>query len=203
MKLQSIRAKFLLTVAGLAFIFLMGMGAERIITRAERAGSSDSIFPEASAQALAAGEDIPTIVERAVPAVVYISTKSEQDMSQSGNPFYQDPRYRRFFGIPDKQVQQRLGSGVIVTGDGYILTNNHLVEGANDIKVYLPPPDSRKFAAKLVGTDKTTDIAVLKVDAKDLPVHQVRAFLRAEARADGARDRISRSRSGKPSRWGS
>ncbi len=170
MKLQSVRAKFLLTVAGLAFIFLMGMGAERIITRAERSGTSDSIFPEASAQALAAGEDIPTIVERAVPAVVYISTKSEQDMSQSGNPFYQDPRYRRFFGIPDKQVQQRLGSGVIVTGDGYILTNNHLVEGANDIKVYLPPPDSRKFAAKLVGTDKTTDIAVLKVDAEDLPV---------------------------------
>jgi serine protease Do len=170
MKLQSVRAKFLFTVAGLAFIFLMGMGAERFITRAERSGSSDSIFPEASAQSLAAGEDIPTIVERAVPAVVYISTKSEQDMSQSGNPFYRDPRYRRYFGIPDKQVQQKLGSGVIVTEDGYILTNNHLVGGANAVEVHLPPPDNRKFAATIVGTDSLTDIAVLKVEAKDLPV---------------------------------
>ena len=170
MKFRSARARFLLTIAGLAFIFLMGMGAERIITRAERSGASDSIFPEASAQSLAAGEDIPTIVEQAVPAVVYISTKSEQDMSQSGNPYFRDPRYRRYFGIPDKQVQERLGSGVIVTGDGYILTNNHLVEGASDVKVYLPPPDNRKFTAKIVGTDKTTDIAVLKVEAKDLPV---------------------------------
>jgi len=170
MKLQSVRARFLLTVAGLAFIFLMGMGAERIITRAERSGSSDSIFPEASAQSLAAGEDIPTVVERAVPAVVYISTKSEQDMSQSGNPFYRDPRYRRYFGIPDKQVQQKLGSGVIVTEDGYILTNNHLVGGANDVEVYLPPPDGRKLHAKIVGTDSVTDIAVLKVEGKNLPV---------------------------------
>ena len=70
MTLRSARAKFLLTIAALAFIFLMGMGAERIITRAERSGSSDSIFPEANAQAVTAGEDIPTIVERAVPAVV-------------------------------------------------------------------------------------------------------------------------------------
>jgi serine protease Do len=169
MKARSIRAKFLLTIAGLAFIFLMGMGAERIITRAERSGASDSIFPEASAQALAADEDITTIVERAVPAVVYISTKAEQDMSRSGNPFFQDPRYRRYFGIPDKQVQQRLGSGVIVTEDGYILTNNHLVEAANKVEVILPPPDGRKLSAKVVGTDKTTDIAVLKVEAKNLP----------------------------------
>ena len=170
MKHRSARAKFLFAVAGLAFIFLMGMGAERIITRAERSDGSDSIFPEASAQSVAADEDIPTIVERAVPAVVYISTKSEQDMNLSGNPFFQDPRYRRYFGIPDKQVQQRLGSGVIVTEDGYILTNNHLVEQAKDVEVILPPPDGRKLPAKVVGTDRTTDIAVLKIEGKDLPV---------------------------------
>jgi len=170
MTLRSARAKFLLTIAALAFIFLMGMGAERIITRAERSGSSDSIFPEANAQALTAGEDIPTIVERAVPAVVNISSKRVTNVSQSGNPMLQDPFFRRFFGIPEEQVQNFLGSGVIVTEDGYILTNNHLVEQAQDVEVYLPPPDGRKLQAKIVGTDKTTDVAVLKVEAKDLPI---------------------------------
>ena len=170
MTLRSARAKFLLTIAALAFIFLMGMGAERIITRAERSGSSDSIFPEANAQALTAGEDIPTIVERAVPAVVNISSKRVTNVSQSGNPMLQDPFFRRFFGIPEEQVQNFLGSGVIVTEDGYILTNNHLVEQAQDVEVYLPPPDGRKLQAKVVGTDKTTDVAVLKVEAKNLPI---------------------------------
>jgi serine protease Do len=170
MKVRSARAKFLFAVAGLAVIFLMGMGAERIITRAERSGTSDSLFPEASAQSLTAGEDIPTIVERAVPAVVNISSKRVTDNRQSANPMYQDPFFRRFFGIPDEQVQNFLGSGVIVTEDGYILTNNHLVEQAQDVEVYLPPPDGRKLQAKVVGTDKTTDVAVLKVDAKGLPI---------------------------------
>ncbi len=170
MELRSARAKFVLTIAGLAFIFLMGMGAERIITRAERSGASDSIFPEAYAQAQPGDGDIPTVVEKAVPAVIYVWTKTEQDMSTSDNPFYRDPRYRQFFGIPDKQVQERLGSGVIVTADGYILTNNHLVEGATNVKIYMAPPDNRKFAAKVIGTDKLTDIAVLKIEAKDLPV---------------------------------
>jgi len=170
MKLRSGRSKFLFAITGLAFIFLLGMGAERIITRAERPASSDSIFPQAAAETQVPGEDIPTIVEKAVPAVVYISTKSVADWNRSGNPLYQDPRFRRFFGIPDRQVQQRLGSGVIVTEDGYILTNNHLVGGAKDVEVYLPPPDNRKLPAKIVGTDSTTDVAVLKVEAKNLPI---------------------------------
>jgi serine protease Do len=168
MKLRSARAKFVVAVAGLAFIFLMGMGVERVITRADRYGSSDGIFPEAYAQPGPADEDIPTVVEHAVPAVVNISLKKVTDMSQV-NPLFQDPNFRRFFGIPREQVSKALGSGVIVTSDGYILTNNHLVSQGKDIEVYLPPPDNRKFAAKIVGTDERTDIAVLKVDAKDLP----------------------------------
>jgi serine protease Do len=170
MKLRSTRGKFLFAVAGLAFIFLMGMGAERIITRAERSGESDSIFPQASAQSLSGNEDIPTVVERAVPAVVNISLKKVTDVTQ-GNPMLQDPNFRRFFGIPREQVQRALGSGVIVSGDGYILTNNHLVSDAKGlIDVYLPPPDNRKLTAEIIGVDPRTDIAVLKVDAKDLPV---------------------------------
>ncbi|MCX5752135.1 MAG: Do family serine endopeptidase [Candidatus Krumholzibacteria bacterium] len=110
------------------------------------------------------------MVEQAVPAVVNISSKRVTDMSRSDNPMLQDPFFRRFFGVPREQVQNFLGSGVIVTEDGYILTNNHLVEQAQDVEVYLPPPDNRKLAAKVVGTDKTTDIAVLKIEAKDLPI---------------------------------
>ncbi len=173
MKLQSVRAKFLLTVAGLAFIFLMGMGAERIITRAERSGTSDSIFPEASAQALTAGDDIASVVEQAVPAVVNISLKKVTDVTR-GNPMWQDPMIRRFFGVPREQVQRALGSGVIVSDDGYILTNNHLVADAKGlIDVYLPPPDNRKLTAEIIGVDSRTDIAVLKVNAKGLPVLKI------------------------------
>lgn len=82
-----------------------------------------------------------------------------------------DPFFRRFFGdIPDQEresKQEGLGSGVIVTADGYILTNNHVVEGADELKVTLA--DDRDFIAKVIGSDPKTDIAVLKIEAKDLP----------------------------------
>jgi serine protease Do len=170
MKFREGSSKFLFIISGLAFIFLLGMGAERILTRAERPAVSDSIFPQALAETQALADDIPTIVEQATPAVVNISSKRVTDLSQSGNPLMQDPFFRRWFNIPREQVQNFLGSGVIVTEDGYILTNNHMVEGAKDVEVFLPPPDGRKLPAKVVGTDKTTDIAVLKVEAKNLPI---------------------------------
>ena len=68
----------------------------------------------------------------------------------------------------NRGVKAALGSGVIVTDDGYILTNNHVVEKADTVKVSLP--DRREFTAKVVGTDPHTDIAVLKIDARNLPV---------------------------------
>jgi Do/DeqQ family serine protease len=169
MRPRSGHSRFLFIIVGLAFIFLLGMGAERIISHAERPSVSDSIFPQADAQTQAPGTDIPSIVEKAVSAVVNISSKRVTDMSQSDNPMLQDPFFRRFFGIPNEQVQSFLGSGVIVAEDGYILTNNHLVEQAKEVQVFLPPPDGRKLPAKVVGTDKTTDVAVLKIEAKNLP----------------------------------
>src|ERR1700674_2142832 len=116
------------------------------------------------------------IVEKDLPAVVNIS--SSRVVRNSGNdlsPFMMDPFFRQFFGddfgrrnrAPSKQVEKSLGSGVIVKTDGYVLTNNHVIDGASEITVTFS--DKRTLKAKLVGTDSKTDIAVLKVDAKDLP----------------------------------
>jgi serine protease Do len=89
-------------------------------------------------------------------------------------PFFNDPFFQQFFGNqfgrqmqPRPEREQSLGSGVIVTSDGTILTNNHVIDGASDIKVQLS--DRREFNAKLVGMDPRTDIAVLKIDATGLP----------------------------------
>ena len=83
-----------------------------------------------------------------------------------------NPLFRQFFGdIPDQEresKQEGLGSGVIVSSDGYILTNNHVVEGADELKVLLT--DDREFIAKVIGADPKTDVAVIKIDAKALPM---------------------------------
>ena len=92
-----------------------------------------------------------------------------------GQPFLNDPFFRKFFGDqfgnqnqqPRTQRESSLGSGVIISSDGYILTNNHVVEGATDIKVTLN--DRRQLEAKVIGTDPKTDVAVLKIEATELP----------------------------------
>jgi serine protease Do len=117
------------------------------------------------------------IIKKVSPSVVNIySTKIVKE-----RPFmtpFDDPFFRRFFGFdfdddprgrgrPQTRQEQSLGSGVIVSEDGYILTNNHVVEGADEIKVVLA--DGRKeFEARIVGTDPQTEVAVLKVDGKNL-----------------------------------
>ena len=82
-----------------------------------------------------------------------------------------NPLFRQFFGdIPDQERESRqegLGSGVIVTADGYVLTNNHVVEGADELKVTLA--DDRDFIAKVIGRDPKTDVALLKIDGTGLP----------------------------------
>ena len=107
--------------------------------------------------------DVLEPVQRAVVSVY--STKIIKERIAI-NPFF-----RQFFGnIPDQERESRqegLGSGVIVSADGYILTNNHVVEGADELKVTLA--DDRDFMAKVVGTDPKTDVAVLKIEAKGLP----------------------------------
>ncbi|MCC6193836.1 MAG: trypsin-like peptidase domain-containing protein [Burkholderiales bacterium] len=104
---------------------------------------------------------------KAMPAVVNIYTSKEV---RSRNPLADDPMFRRFFPDHDRGAAQRqtsLGSGVIVASEGYVITNHHVIQGADDIQVVLA--DGRRVAARVRGTDPESDLAVLKTDVEDLP----------------------------------
>lgn len=107
-------------------------------------------------------------VQVAAPAVVNIYTT--QKIQRQTHPLMQDPFFRRFFGdgLPDERMESSLGSGVIVSPEGYVLTNNHVVTDADEIRVALK--DGREVTAKVVGTDPGTDLAVLKITLDKLPV---------------------------------
>ncbi|HVW72338.1 MAG TPA: Do family serine endopeptidase [Rhizomicrobium sp.] len=110
------------------------------------------------------------VVRRVAPAVVNVYSKSI--VQAQTNPFFSDPLFSQLFGTPEmrQRVQQSLGSGVIVRGDGLIVTNNHVVEGGSEITVALS--DKREFKAKVLLADPRTDLAVLKIDThgENLPV---------------------------------
>ena len=112
------------------------------------------------------------VVSRVSPAVITIHSEMRVREAQQ-YPFMDDPMFRQFFGdrAPQQVPEQRrsgLGSGVIISTDGYILTNHHVVDGAEQIKVDLN--DNRTLDAKVVGSDPPSDLAVLKIDASNLPV---------------------------------
>ncbi len=109
------------------------------------------------------------IAEAVTPAVV--SIQSTQVIKVQQSPFSNDPFFRQFFGnafpdVPREQRERALGSGVIVSPDGYIVTNNHVVKNASEIQISLS--DKRTFRGKVVGTDPQTDVAVVKIDAHNL-----------------------------------
>ncbi|MDT7043298.1 DegQ family serine endoprotease [Candidatus Nitronereus thalassa] len=128
-----------------------------------------------------ANETFIRVSKAAMASVVNISStrKKEETSQRSPSPFFDDPLFRRFFGEEfehrfrqqePRRQEQGLGSGVIVSQDGYIITNNHVVEQADELMVLLG--DKRKFPAKLIGTDPKTDLAVIKIAEKGLPTLQ-------------------------------
>jgi len=124
--------------------------------------------PAAEGAASGAVTSYSAAAKRATPAVVSITASK----APARNPHADDPWFRFFFGEQgqgrQQQPQMGLGSGVIVSPEGYLLTNNHVIEGADDIEVQLP--DRRQVRATVVGTDPETDVAVLKIDLDKLPV---------------------------------
>lgn len=158
------------TTIGLAVLFvvstlrpdLLAWGSGRpgvdVVTTREAA-------PASSSQRLTSFSDA---VSKATPAVVNIFTS--KDVKVQRHPFMEDPVFRYFFGNQfDAQTRRSssLGSGVIVSDKGYVLTNHHVIEAADEIEVALS--DSRRSKARVVGTDPETDLAVLKIDLKNVP----------------------------------
>ena len=154
------------TVLLAAFFVVSTLKPEWVSRRATLLGGVVSVV-EAPAGALnnIAPGSLSAAAKKASPAVVSINTSK----AAQRNPRSNDPWFKFFFGDQGgDQPQVGLGSGVIVSADGYILTNNHVVEGADEIEVTLN--DSRHAHGKVIGTDPDTDLAVLKIELDKLPV---------------------------------
>jgi Do/DeqQ family serine protease len=139
------------------------------------AAAADTPAAPATVPAAGAQSSYADVLTRVTPAVVTVRAARRAREAQQF-PFMDDPAFREYFGerfrqqVPrsEERVQRGLGSGVIVSADGYILTNHHVVDGAEEIRVELN--DGRTLQAKVVGSDAPSDLAVLKVEAAGLPV---------------------------------
>src|ERR1700741_3034147 len=158
-----------IVIEGVLVVFAFGVAGHPLL-------DGSKIVPVYVAHAQTKGVDpsaeygFATVFKPALPAVVSIASSRVVKVPQM--PFFNDPFFQQFFGGqfprgPQEQREQGLGSGVIISPDGYILTNNHVIDKATDIKVMLA--DKREFPGKVIGTDPKTDIAVVKIDATGLP----------------------------------
>lgn len=165
-------AQTVTVVLALYFVYKAVGGERPAPVRVQQMGSTD--HPAAMLEAgpskppLSAGGSYRAAAARAMPAVVNIITSKLSKRKK--HPLLRDPFFKKFFGEREDSDddESSLGSGVIVSAQGYILTNNHVVEAADEIEVVLA--DGRKAAAKLVGTDPETDLAVIKITLDKLPV---------------------------------
>lgn len=167
------KKKFVIGVTILLVGFLLGGLAFSILgklTRQSRYFPAQGT-PQVPHQLIETGRAFSDIVKTVSPSVVNISTVKV--MKKDSGPFLDDPFFEFFspfheFGTPRKWKERSLGSGVIVSPDGYIITNNHVVEKADEIKVTLF--DKRVFKGRVVGADPKTDVAIVRIDADNLPI---------------------------------
>jgi len=167
----------------LACGFMTGLVLTGRMRQAEEARAQPARPPQVATPgpgiAANATPDFTVVAERTVPAVANIS--SQQVVRRPNSPYYNDPFFRYFFGVdPDMfgsrgGVESSLGSGVIVSPDGYILTNNHVVAGESgrislrDLpQITVGLADNREMPARIIGVDPATDLALLKIEAQDL-----------------------------------
>lgn len=156
----------------LAFIFFASAGCRNTGTSSQPAPSASNAG-NGDGQPVHPPASYADVVSKAAPAVVTIRSERRVRAPQQ-YPFFNDPFFRHFFGKPgapqpDGELRESgLGSGVVVNADGYIVTNHHVIDGAEDIKVVFN--DNRSFDAKVVGSDPPSDLAVLKIDAHNLQV---------------------------------
>lgn len=148
----------------LALLFIIHTLKPELLPNAARSGVVtlyESTLPNGIGKS--PGTGLSVAAKKAMPAVVNIFTSTL--IKTPANPFIDDPRFRFFFGDPGDEEPQNsssLGSGVIVSPDGYILTNHHVVEAADQIEVALA--DGRKAKAHVIGSDPETDVAVIKIE---------------------------------------
>ena len=162
---------FFMTIAFFAGLVVTG----RMRTAGESSAATPAAPPQSPARAasysIGGMPDLTGVAQRAISSVTNIS--STQIVRTPNSPFANDPFFRFFFNDQDdafgyrERRAQSLGSGVIVSPDGYVLTNNHVVDQGVEVTVTMP--DQRELRAKVVGTDPATDIAVLRIDAANLP----------------------------------
>ncbi len=157
------------------FTFILGVFAKTFVDKTEIFGSKKLVAQDGTQISSAAldkayelSQAFSLVAEKAAPAVVYIETERIISLPRDIFPFefFEDEFLKKFFSVP-RYRQRGAGSGFIISPDGYIVTNNHVIQGAQNIVVKLI--DGRSFSAKIIGTDPFSDIALLKVNAKDLP----------------------------------
>lgn len=161
------RALLLSLLAGIAFAACKSQGKTRLAD--SQATTQTPIISSSSVAGYQSS--YADVVTRVAPAVVTVRS-TERARAPQQFPFQDDPFFRQFFGdrMPPQQPQPRVqgvGSGVVVNGDGHILTNYHVIDGAVDIKVEMT--DNRTYTAKVVGSDQPSDLALLKIEANNLP----------------------------------
>ena len=167
-KRWSLRVSVLVLVGIIAGMFSI----DGVSDRSEAVGQENDAASEEILKLQNTGKAFTAVARAVIPTVVTVSSKKEpKKAARRRNPFEDTPFHRFFeeefrrFRVPEIP-RQGLGSGILVSKDGYILTNNHVVQDADEIRITLS--DKREFDAEVIGTDPLTDVAVLKIDGKDL-----------------------------------